>query len=182
MDSKGSGRDATGHIPEFSGRLRRHRVDDLHVDRHRRPQPPLEALLDASDIGCLEERPRHDEHRGERGRLLDDLEGRHPRNIPKNINQRKAMHHGAIRGDDEIGAAALDFTENRQPATAGARIFAQDTDITRAIPHERVISRREVGHDDLARHARRLDPPFPVDDLDDDGQGGSKITLKEIRR
>ena len=62
----------------------------------------------------------HQLHRGVLQRFLHDLERLHAGQVAQDVDQRQAVHHRAVGGHDEVGAAALDLLEQRQAAAAGA--------------------------------------------------------------
>src|SRR6266542_1750919 len=81
------------------------------------------------------------------------------------------MHRCSVRSDDEIRASSLDFPECRQPAPAGAGANVENSDVTRAVADERIITGGEMRDDDLTRHTGRQHFARWAYDFDDDVLG-----------
>src|SRR5471030_912046 len=178
---------AGGAPPRLVGRSRRHHLADdvaelarrlgrdgrqlLDLDRHRRAQPGAHAVHYAPPQGVRQGLRQHHLDPGQRQAFLDDLEGLHARQVAQDVDQRQAVHHGAVGGDQEVGAAALDFLQQRQSAAAAAGRRRQHADVAGAVADEGIVAAGQVGDDDLAGCAGRQRLAGRVEDLDDDVLG-----------
>jgi hypothetical protein len=156
----------TYHVTKLAGTLGLDRVDPLDADFHARAQPRPEPLPDALFRRRRKIGSGYDLDPHPLPRLLHDLERRNSLQVAQDVDQRETVHDGAVGGDDEIGASALDLLQQRQAAPACACAPGQDADVAGPVAQEREVARRKMRDHDLARLAVGHRRAAGADDLD----------------